>query len=405
MNTDADTGFSWICPSCGRRVPKSVVECGCGLRREPTTDLMPPPADSLPAIRSRARTLTIHDDDLRQAVVDGVVSQEQADALWAALEKRALTRPRFDGAHVAYYAGAVLVLGAMGWFMTTAWGALGGFALTLIAVAYASAFWFGGDRLWRQGMAVPGGLLFTLAVWMVPLAIYGIEEQTGLWPQDAPGTYRNYYEWVRGSWIAMEAGTILAGAVGLRLRPFAFLTFPMAFALWFMSMDLTPLLFGRSEFTWDERKIVSLWFGLAILLAAYVADLQNRLRQDFAFWGYVFGLLAFWGGLSLLEGSSELSKALYCLINLALIVVSVLLRQRSFLVFGAIGTLGYVGHLSYAVFEDSLAFPVVLTAIGVGLIYLGVLYKRNAGRIADYVQTSVPGPLRALIPPRARALG
>jgi hypothetical protein len=169
-----------------------------------------------------------------------------------------------------------------------------------------------------------------------------------------------------------------------------------------MSMDLTPIIFGKAEYSWDERKWVSMMFGLVILLAAYLADLRNRVRQDFAFWGYLFGVMAFWGGLTLMEGGSEIAKAVYCLINITLIVVSVLLRQRVFLVFGALGVLGYLGHLSYRVFEDSVLFPVVLTMVGILVIYLGVLYQRHSEAIAAYLQAHLPEGLDELIPPRAR---
>src|SRR5439155_1007374 len=156
-----------------------------------------------------------------------------------------------------------------------------------------------GLRLWvRQGLRVPGGLLFTLAVWMTPLGIYGFERMTGMWPQQDPGAYRNYYEWVKGGWFFMEVGTIAAGLVALRFVRFPFLTFPVAFALWFMSMDLTPLLYRRSDFTWNQRLWVSLWFGLAFLAVSFLVD--RRTRDDYAFWGYLFGTLAFWGGLSLM---------------------------------------------------------------------------------------------------------
>jgi hypothetical protein len=76
-----------------------------------------------------------------------------------------------------------------------------------------------------------------------------------------------------------------------------------------MSMDLTPIIFGKDEYSWDERKWVSMIFGLVILLVAYLADLRNRVRQDFAFWGHLFGVVAFWGGLSLMDGGSEAAKA------------------------------------------------------------------------------------------------
>jgi hypothetical protein len=349
--------------------------------------------------------MTVTWDDLESAVAANIVTEVQAAQLWDAFGARTAARPRFDVAHVAYYGGAVLVIAAMGWLLTNAWDALDGFAVALIAGAYGFAFWRAGETLWQKGLNTPGGLLFTLAVWMVPLAIHGVERATGFWPQGDPGGYRDYYRYVKGSWAAMEVGTIIAGALAIRFRPFPFLTFPVAFALWFMSMDLTPMVFGKQEYTWEERQWVSVWFGLAMMLAAYWGDLRSRLRQDFAFWGYLFGLLAFWGGLSIMNSDSELSKFVYALINVGLIALSLLLRQRSFIVFGALGVLGYLAHLSYRVFSDSVLFPVVLTMGGIGIIYLGVVFQRHSRAIGEYVQANVPDTLRNLIPPRARLYG
>ena len=80
-----------------------------------------------------------------------------------------------------------------------------------------------------------------------------------------------------------------------------------------------------------------------------------------------------------------------------------LLRQRVFIVFGGLGVLGYLGHLSYTVFKgNGLMFPVVLTMGGVGLIYLGVLYQRHRMAIGVYAHANLPDGIRELIPPRAR---
>ena len=405
MATESSSSYTWICAACGRRVPRTVAVCRCGQSMPPDeTPAAEPPSEPARAPRATgARRITLDEADFREAAA-AVLSDEQASQLWIVLAGKSTARPKFDAAHVAYYAGAVLVLGAMGWFMTTAWAAIGGASLVVIATLYAAAFWFAGERLWRQGLTVPGGLLFTLAVWMVPLAVYGLESATGWWPQGDPGAYRGYYDWVKGSWLAMEIATIAAGVLAVRARPFAFITFPIGLALWFMSMDLTPLLFGKADFTWDDRKIVSVCFGLAVLLVSYLADLRNRLREDFAFWGYLFGLLAFWGGLTMMNGGSEVSRLLYCLVNVGLVVLSVLLRQRAFLVFGAFGVLGYVGHLASRVFADSFSFPVVLTALGVGIIYLGVWYQRNGARIAAAAHDRLSPAVLDLIPPRARAL-
>jgi hypothetical protein len=54
------------------------------------------------------------------------------------------------------------------------------------------------------------------------------------------------------------------------------------------------------------------------------------------------------------------------------------------------------------VFEDSLLFPVVLTMMGIGIIWLGVVYQRNSRRLTELAHASLPVAIRELIPPRAR---
>ena len=191
-------------------------------------------------------------EDLSWAASSGVITEAQADALWQALEGRSDVRPRFDLAHVAFYFGALIVMSAMGWFMTLAWENYSGGGICAIAAVYALCFLLTGRNLWQKKLKVPGGLLVTLAVWMTPLVIYGLERLSGIWPRGDPGTFRDFHIWVKGSWFLMEAGTIIVGVVALRFMRFPFLTFPIAFALWYMSMDLTPLLFGKEEFAWNE---------------------------------------------------------------------------------------------------------------------------------------------------------
>jgi hypothetical protein len=152
---------------------------------------------------------------------------------------------------------------------------------------------------------------------------------------------------------------------------------------------------------WDLRKWVSLWFGLAMLLFALLVDLRARhSRQDFAFWLYLFGVLAFWGGLSLMKSDSELSKFLYFCINLLLIGVGAVLARRVFVVFGGLGAAGYLGHLAYDVFADSWLFPVALTAIGLGVIWLGILWQRYEPVITARLRAPLPAELRELLAQR-----
>src|ERR687889_2513233 len=163
-----------------------------------------------------------------------------------------------------------------------------------------------------------------------------------------------------------------------------------------MSMDLTPLIYGRLYYVAQGYQVVSLVFGLVVLVGAYIVD--RRTEEDYAFWGYLFGMFAFWGGLTLLEGGSELDWFLYGFINVGLIVLSVLLQRRVFVVFGALGVFGYVGHLAWEIFEDSLLFPCALSAAGLAIIALGILYARNRERIEGAVMRVVPAGVRRALP-------
>jgi predicted membrane protein DUF2157 len=335
--------------------------------------------------------------DFGWAVSEGVISEGQAGDLWRALERRNADRPRFDLPHVAYYLGALVVISAMTWFMTLGWERFGGGGILAISLSYAVAFAVAGGLLWRhKDLKVPGGLLVTAAVCMAPLAVYGFESTTGLWLQGMPGEYADFYDYIEGGWFPMEITTVAAGLVALRFYRFPFLTAPVAFALWFMSMDLTPLVYGSSYYEAQGYQTVSLVFGLVVLVGAYLVD--RRTEEDYAFWGYLFGMFAFWGGLTLLEGESELDWFFYGLINAGLILLSVLLQRRVFVVFGALGVFGYVGHLAWEIFEDSLLFPFVLSAAGLAIIALGILYAKNRDKIEGAVVRTIPTNIRRLLP-------
>ena len=107
----------------------------------------------------------------------------------------------------------------------------------------------------------------------------------------------------------------------------------------------------------------------------------------------------------MLESGSEVSKFFYFLINIALIGMSVFLRRRTFIVFGALGVLGYIGYLAHRIFEESILFPFVLTAIGVGIIYLGIQLKRHGGKIEQALEDTLPVWMKRLRPSERTGAG
>ena len=188
-----------------------------------------------------------------------------------------------------------------------------------------------------------------------------------------PGAYQNFYPLIHGSWIVMELTTIAAAALTLRFVKFSFLTAPMAFCFWFFSMDLAALILRQNTLQSDPAKWISVLVGVLIILVGFglepVMRRHNAPRgEDFAFWCYVFGLMAFWGGLSTMDSGSELRRFVYLLINIGLVAVAIKLKRTVFMVFGVFGIYAYLGHLAWEVFKDSVFFPFVLALLGLSLI-------------------------------------
>jgi hypothetical protein len=221
-------------------------------------------------------------------------------------------------------------------------------------------FALSGHYLWyRKNLQTPCGLLIAIAVSMAPLAVYGVQDELGWWSASGnPGTVHDFYVWIKGSWIFMEMAAVIAGVVALRFYRFPFIVSIIAVALWFMSMDLTPWVFGTDRLDYEMRRQVSVWFGLFIVITVWTVDYRGR-GGDFAFWLHLFGLMALWGGITAANSSSEAAKAVYCLFNAGLLLVAVVPVRRVYAVFGALGIAIYLGHLANVVLKDSLSLRVV----------------------------------------------
>ncbi len=331
---------------------------------------------------------------LREATRTGI-PEEQAELLWTRLSTASAGAPKFDSLNVAYYFGALIIIGAMTFFFGLAWDRVGGAGILALALAYGGIFGgVGGYLFRRRNLYVAGGLLTTVAVCMAPLAVYGLDRVLRLEPAGGSGNYLD--DSAKALRIYMEIGLLAAGIVALRFVRFPFLTAPIAFTMWVMSLDLMPPLWGSPGFTWSERLWESVVFGLAMLLVAYWLD--RRTEDDYSFWLYLFGGMAFWGGLSLMEGGGAWAKFAYCLVNLALLGLSTFLDRRVFAVFGSLGVAGYLGYLAFSLFKDSLLLPVALTGIGLAVIASAIAYQKNRMKVDALIIGVLPEAVRRLAP-------
>ena len=329
--------------------------------------------------------------DIRRAADDGVISPDDSRALITWAENRShraetgqMPPEAVKGLNlvtVAYYFGAMLMIVACGWFLGDKWDVLGSGGVLITSVVYCAVAGLLGWWLRGKGYIVGGGLLITVAVCLVPLITYSTEDLLGFWPAGRPGDYKEYYPRVHGSWIVMEWATILAALVALRFAKFGFLTAPLAFSFWFFSMDIAEIILGGRSLDWNSRAWVSVVVGIITMAIGFALERSMHKAgeprsEDFAFWCYLFGLMAFWGGLTSMDSDSEIGRAIYAVINVGLIGVALKLRRAVFLVFGAVGVYLYLGHLAYDIFKDSFLFPFVLAFLGLTLIIATVVAGR-----------------------------
>ncbi len=342
----------------------------------------------------------IRRSDLDSAIEAGILSAEQADRLVAHLASAPEERRRFAFVHLIYYLGGMIAIGAMFLFMTKGWDALGGWGGFLISICYAVlalalTHWL----LEHRHLYVPAGILATLAVVMVPIAIFFAQMALGYWAGNKP--YRDYQSLIDWRWIAMEFGTLAVSTLLLLRYRLPVMLMPIGVTLWCMSIDLVPFLIGQDRvYDWRIRKLISLWFGLAMTLLAFWVDLRSRFSRDYAFWLYLFGVFSFWGALSLMGSRSEWGRLAYCGINVLMILVGGVLGRRVFAVLGGLGIAIYLGHLSWRVFSDSMLFPLAASALGLAIIGLGILWQRHEAAWSARLRSVLPTALRELIEQR-----
>ncbi len=334
---------------------------------------------------------------IRKSVEAKIITQEQADDLLEFISTLPEQSPNFNITNVLYYLGGLIAIGAMSLFMNLGWEMYGGWGIFVLSLSYGLLGIALSHLFANKGFPIPAGICATFVIALTPLAIYGLQKGMGWWPDDS--VYHEYHTYIKWHWIFMEFGTLIVGVIMAWIYRYPFMIMPIAVTLWYLSMDLTAML-GGGWYNYELGAMVSMYFGIITVLIAFWVDVRSSNSADYVFWLYIFGVMAFWGGLSAQHSDSELSKFIYLCINLVLIFIGVILSRKVFVLFGALGTCCYLGHLAFDVFEFSYLFSVILTAIGFAIIYLGILWQKHEIVITAKMRSILPKPLKDLLEAR-----
>lgn len=300
---------------------------------------------------------------------------------------------KFTLENFLYYFGAWIIISAMGWYLGVSWAAFGHGGLFVTCVAYFAIFISIGNMLWKRGKKTPGGLLYVCAVSIVPVAVWALETIIGIMPKELKD-YKDFHILVRAGWMFMEIATIIVGVAFLKIRKFPFLTLPICYAAWFLSMDIVPFVLGTgADPTWGMRNFSSIVFAITML--GFAIKYDKKTEEDFSFWLYLFGAIMLWGGLwsviFQLKLDNEFTLFLHTLVSLIYVLVSIIIQRKVFMVFGAIGVWGYIGHLAYKLFAGTPLCPLIMVLFGLSIIFSGIYYSKNCEKIETTLRKAILG--------------
>lgn len=339
--------------------------------------------------------MNIGPKDLEAAVKSGIITEEQAKLLDDFWYKEHVDTPSFRLVHLLYYFGGLMAISAVTYFVTQSWEHLLGFPLFIISILlFVLGISFTHFFL-KRNLQIPAGIMATFALAVVPLAVYNLQHSLGYYPyQYTASYYSDYHRFIDWYWVPMELATLIVGIILFYVYEFPFLFFIISATLWYLSMDLAQLLFRVSIYEFVPAANFTMYFGLGILAFAFYMDIKHSTeKKDNAFWLYLFGVMAFWGGLSSHPSSTELAAFLYCMINVLLLLISVYLDRRVFAVFGSIGVLAYLSHLARIVFPDSYFFPIVLAFLGILIILAASQLAKVERKLENWMKPYLPHEL------------
>ncbi len=216
---------------------------------------------------------------------------------------------------------------------------------------------------------------------LVPYTVYHLQKALKVWPEGDPGPFIDFRNYVRGGWVVMEGATILVGLAYLLLVDFPFLLFPVAFGIWFLSMDLAPLVPGWTAGyarMFEIRRQLSVAFGVGMLVAGWIMERLKGSHPDFGFWLYLFGLIAFWFSVTFEYPTRDLYASIYLLVNVGLGLIGSHLNRTTFHVFGTIGVIVYVhGLVTNRIRSEGSVVLWVLKALAAAALFSQALRREG----------------------------
>ena len=298
---------------------------------------------------------------LEKAVKLNILSEEQLSQISEHCKKESQNANYNRLINLLYLFGGCISIGAMFFFLDATLPFFNHWQFVSVIFFYMVAGLGLAHIFSNRSMDIPASFIFVLVILITPIAVYSLLATLGYW--ELPQKYTDNYFLLKSIHShVLELTTIMIAGVLFYFYRYPFILMPICLVLFIFTIDNG----------YSEKLYGALMAGLALAIDKY-----NTRKIDFSFWLYFFGVGAFWLSIYSEHFSNEFIWLGFLLMNIIFIIVGVVCSRIIFLIYGTIGCVNYVMHLGFDVFAKSIGFPFILSLVGLGLIVLGVIFKKN----------------------------
>jgi len=304
--------------------------------------------------------------EIRIAAIQGVVTLEELTQAYCVTGSAAATpRPRRIGVtDLLYFLGGAIVFIGIVVLVEQHWSQLSFATKMLATIGSGLAAYYSGLLLSREPrFQMASQAFFLISALVLPVGLAIVFDHFGF------GMHRmGVQAWVAG----LLSAFFIANYALFRSR--VFLLFSVIYGTW-LFFSLTGLILdGRPE--WHQWKILEYCFlvtGLTYGLLEHAFSSDERCSLRGALYG--FGVLFFLGAAFALGGweptQSYFWEIVFPGLVLGALLMSIPLKSKSFLTFGSLYLMAYIGKITVEYFKDSLGWPLSLVLIGFALMATG----------------------------------
>lgn len=300
---------------------------------------------------------------IKTAIADGTLSEADITQLTSSFSPSSVPAAQFrvqerslNITQALYYIGGAIVFIGIIVFIVQNWESLNSFARILVTLGAGLAGYLMGVLVYRSlPLRLVSYLGFILSAFLVPVGIAVTMNEMHI----NAGT-------AEAQTFISFISLILFGVSALLFRQAFFIGLSIVYGTWFYYAAVTML----GDFGWQTYAYLTVIAGLAYQIIGYgmarFSDDRARLKIPL----YIFGLA---GSLSALLALGGVWDALFSIVILALIYVSILLKSVTHLRLSALFLMAYIIKITAQHFSNNLGWPLALVFAGIALIGIGYL--------------------------------